>query len=133
MKLKKFEFAAIFVLIVAVFFTGGYFLGRGSVSGDVVIEPQSGVTTPADYFEEAGADNETATEPVMLSPGETVNINTADKTQLEALPGIGSVLAQRIVEYREANGSFAVTEDIMEVEGIGSGKYDDIKNLIKVK
>jgi competence protein ComEA len=62
-----------------------------------------------------------------------ININTADKRQLEGLPGIGEVIAGRIVEYREKNGAFKSPKDIVKVSGIGDVTYDSIKDLIKVK
>jgi competence protein ComEA len=63
-----------------------------------------------------------------------VNINTADVSLLdEKLPGIGPALAQRIVDYRTANGSFAKIEDIKNVSGIGDKKFEDLKNLITVR
>ena len=48
------------------------------------------------------------------------------------LPGIGPVLAQRIVEYRQANGPFAATEEIMQVDGIGESTYEELQDLITV-
>ena len=48
-----------------------------------------------------------------------VNINAADVEELEKLPGIGEVLAQRIIEYRSANGEFSSIEDLDNVKGIG--------------
>ena len=70
------------------------------------------------------------TEPSTSS--ELININTASQAELETLPGIGSTTAQRIIEYREQNGPFVNTEDIINVPGIGSGTYERIKNLITV-
>jgi len=61
---------------------------------------------------------------------ERVNINTADAATLETLPGIGPSLAQRIVEYRQANGPFATVQDIMNVSGIGPGIFAKIEELI---
>lgn len=60
----------------------------------------------------------------------TVNINTADLGELDALPGIGPALAQRIIDYRQANGGFKTVEDLKNVSGIGEKKYNDIKDLI---
>jgi competence protein ComEA len=59
-----------------------------------------------------------------------VNINTADATILESLPGIGPTLAQRILDYRQAHGPFAKIQDIMEVSGIGPGIFEGIQDLI---
>ncbi len=61
-----------------------------------------------------------------------VNINTATAEQLDILPGIGEVLAGRIIEYREKTGGFGSTGEIMEVSGIGEKKYSDIKDMITV-
>ena len=62
-----------------------------------------------------------------------VNINTANETELEELPGIGASIAGRIIEYRNKNGKFKDLDDIKNVTGIGESKYEKIKDLIKVK
>lgn len=62
-----------------------------------------------------------------------ININTASAKELESLPGIGPVLAQRIVDYRTQKGGFQTIEEIMEVSGIGEKKFQAIKDLITVK
>jgi competence protein ComEA len=61
-----------------------------------------------------------------------ININTASSFELETLPGIGPTTAQKIIEYRDANGPFLSTEDIINVSGIGPGTYERIKDLITV-
>ena len=61
-----------------------------------------------------------------------VNINQADIEELSTLPGIGEVLAERIIKFREENGNFAVPSDIVDVEGIGEGKYMNIRDKICV-
>ena len=61
-----------------------------------------------------------------------VNINTASQNQLEELPEIGPVTAQRIIAYRETNGPFLKIEDIQKVEGIGQATFEKIKDLITV-
>ena len=61
-----------------------------------------------------------------------VNINTATKEQLDALPGIGPVKAQAIVDYRNANGPFKTPADIMKVKGIKEGEFAKIKDQIAV-
>jgi competence protein ComEA len=71
----------------------------------------------------------------IIVPGDDedlVNINTASSFELESLPGIGPTTAQRIIEYREANGPFLAIEDIINVSGIGPGTYERIKDLITV-
>jgi len=59
-----------------------------------------------------------------------VNINTATKAELEALPGIGPVKAQAIIDYRSANGPFKSTQDIMKVKGIKEGEFGKIRDQI---
>lgn len=66
-------------------------------------------------------------------PSEKVNINTASKDLLETLPGIGPSTAQKIVDYRDEVGLFTQIEDIMNVSGIGEGKFDKIKDQITVE
>src|SRR5678816_3402714 len=61
-----------------------------------------------------------------------VNINTATKEELEALPGIGPVKAQAIIDYRAANGAFKSPEDVMKVKGIKEGEFGKIKDQISV-
>lgn len=67
------------------------------------------------------------------SENKIININKANETDLQTLPGIGASLAGRIVEYRDSNGKFNEIEDIKNVSGIGDSKYENIKNLICVK
>ena len=71
----------------------------------------------------------------IIVPGtdtDLININTAASFELETLPGIGSTTAQKIIEYREANGPFISTEDIINVSRIGPGTYERIKDIITV-
>lgn len=57
-----------------------------------------------------------------------VNINTATAEQLTALDGVGPKTAQKIIEYREANGGFKSVEELLEVPGIGPAKFEQIRN-----
>lgn len=59
-----------------------------------------------------------------------VNINTADQKQLEALPGIGPALAERILLYRQNQGAFKTLEELKNVSGIGAAKYNTLKPKI---
>lgn len=66
------------------------------------------------------------------APSGLLNLNTATADQLDALPGIGPVLADRIVEWRTTHGPFAGVEQLREVSGIGARKYESISELVTV-
>ena len=69
--------------------------------------------------------------PAVASDGR-VRINTADAAALDALPGVGPVLAARIVAHRDAHGPFAVIEDLLEVPGIGEAKLAGMRDFVIV-
>lgn len=62
-----------------------------------------------------------------------VNLNTAEGWLLDLLPGIGEVLAQRIIDYREVNGVFRQIEDLMMVEGVGPSTFGKLRDMITVR
>jgi len=61
-----------------------------------------------------------------------VHLNLADAVELEALPGVGPVLAGRIVAYREAHGPFVELEDLLDVSGIGEAKLAALREAVLV-
>ena len=65
-------------------------------------------------------------------PAGPVNLNTATLDQLQTLPGVGPVLAQRIIDYREQHGGFASVADLRKVTGIGDARYNDLKTRVTV-
>ena len=64
--------------------------------------------------------------------GELVDLNQASAAQLENLPGIGAVTAERIIEYRRDNGGFKKTEELMNVRGIGERSFLRLRPLVTV-
>lgn len=64
--------------------------------------------------------------------GGLVNVNTAIATELEALPGIGEVIAQAIIDHRTENGPFASVDQLLDVSGIGDATLEDIRELVTV-
>jgi competence protein ComEA len=73
-----------------------------------------------------------ATPGAKATAASPVNLNTATQAQLETLPGIGAKAAQRILEYRQKNGSFKKVEDLMNVKGIGEKAFLKLKPLLTV-
>lgn len=71
-------------------------------------------------------------EPSDTTHSELVNINAAGQTELETIPGVGEATAKNILDYRENNGLFTTIEDIMNVSGIGEGKFEDMQEYITV-
>ena len=67
---------------------------------------------------------------ITAAAAEQININTATKEELMQLEGVGSAYAQKIIEYREANGPFETPEDITKVKGIGESTYK--KNMERI-
>ena len=65
-------------------------------------------------------------------PGGKVNLNTATLAQLDALPGVGPVLAQRILTHRDQQGGFRAVGDLRQVDGIGDARYEQLKDLVTV-
>lgn len=62
-----------------------------------------------------------------------LNLNTATLKELDALPGVGPVLAQRIIEFREKKGGFRRIEELLVIPGISEKKWKVIKRLVEVR
>lgn len=73
-----------------------------------------------------------AQDPAPAAKTSQVNINTASSAELEKLPGIGAATATRIIEYRQKNGPFKKTEELMNVRGIGEKSYLKLRPLVTV-
>jgi competence protein ComEA len=65
-------------------------------------------------------------------PGTPLDLNAAGVAQLDQLPGVGPVLAQRIVDYRTQHGAFRSVDELRQVSGIGEAKFADVKSLVRV-
>ena len=123
----------VLLLVTALFaaFTLGYFLGYSRRSAPVTLSVPDSVQTVPD--ETTAPDDtepsDTAPLPEISFP---IDIKSAGTEELMALPGIGEKLAERIIAYREENSGFSRVEDILNVEGIGKKRFEDIVNLITV-
>ncbi len=115
----------ILVLLTCIFaaFTVGLFAGRNLNRTPVQIRQLPAVTTAATH---APQEETAPTEPAII------NINTATSEQLQTLPGIGPVLADRIIAYREKNGTFESVGELMNVSGIGEKKLEAIWDFVTI-
>jgi competence protein ComEA len=98
---------------------------RKVVDGELIVvgvPPPSGAATAAPATGPAAG-------PV---PGTPVNLNTATLADLDSLPGVGPVLAQRILDARTAQGGFTAVSDLRKVDGIGDARYEQLKDLVVV-
>jgi len=159
MRLRKLELAVIALTLAFICFMGGYFTGR---RGSVNVITVSAKPTETQSFQEASAVFEplgpAAQEPggkdrqadsngtdqsaaEASAPEEVgalrggdgrININIASQSELMDLPGIGSVLASRIVDYRRQNGGFSKIEDLRNVSGIGEKRFEAIQDKVTV-
>jgi competence protein ComEA len=75
---------------------------------------------------------EVAAGPPGVAADGKVNLNTADLTALETLPRVGPALAQRIIDWRTANGSFTSVDDLLNVTGIGDKTLDGFRDMVTV-
>jgi competence protein ComEA len=100
-------------------------LARKVTDGELILV---GVTAPPGAPGEAPPGDTTG----GAAAGGKVNLNTATLAQLDSLPGVGPVLAQRILDHREKNGPFRTVSDLRQVEGIGDTRYEQLKELVTV-
>lgn len=135
MKKIKAEHILISLTLIFAALMLGYYLGGERVSGDFVIITQkdaseSDVLTGGDGVSALDAVDEPEEPETNVVNEDRININTAGVAELTELPGIGEVIAGRIIEYRDEHGDFKNPSDIMNVNGIGSGVYSKIEGLI---
>ena len=117
----------IIVTLMFASFTVGLLVGRTANRNPVSVE------VPAVLLAEPSQQQEEPSDKVMMPrTAFPIDINRADKDTFMELPGIGEVLAKRIVDYRSKHGHFKAVEELLNVEGMGKKKLDEIWNLITI-
>lgn len=115
-----------------------------------VIELAGGLTKNADYdgfnqaehiqdgdkiiipSKESGEENSASSGSAPSSSDGKININRADSTELQEIPGVGPSTAEKIISYREEHGRFRSKEELMEISGIGEKTYEKMKDKITI-
>ena len=118
--MKKAGITLVIITLLFFAFACGFFIGRNANHSHVQVGS----------YQLPTSSNETET----TTSGNTavVNINTADVSELATLPGVGTTLAQRIIDYRIANGPFSDELEIANVSGIGEKRLKELLQFITV-
>ena len=128
MKEKKIPLFLFGLLLIALSFVLGYLVGNGN--GETVLQVSS--QKPEAAVQEKQPVRQNLDHQAEPETDGLVNLNTADRLQLETLPGIGPELADRILSYREEYGPFVAIEQIMDVDGIGEIRFEKLESLITI-
>ncbi|NHC45070.1 DNA-binding protein [Motilibacter sp. K478] len=95
-------------------------LGKGEAPPAAALPPVGGAPVPG----RAGAG--------VAAGGGQLDLNAATVEQFDTLPGVGPVLAQRLIDWRTANGRFSAVEELREVDGIGESRFAELRDLVRV-
>ena len=127
--MKKPKISVLLVItIVFAAFTFGFFLGRNQNQGEMFVAVPEKIMTVPSIQTEAVEEPTEETEEISFP----IPINLADKEEIMALPGIGEVLAERIIAYRKEHGEFSAVEELLNVEGLGKKRLEAILDLISI-
>jgi competence ComEA-like helix-hairpin-helix protein len=105
-------------------------------TAEIIIARQGGTPfdakpTPASFVDEATHVPQSSHTEITQNDPAIIFLNQAAKRRIQQLPGVGEVLAQRILDYRDSIGTFVRLEQLMEVNGIGAAKMEEIEAYLK--
>lgn len=126
---KKLIVIPIVVIIISLYLIGVNLINRI----DRVDDLEDAVPTQAETLTDGGQKTAEQEEEELSEIKDKININTATKSELMLLDGIGETIAQRIVERRETVGEFTSIDQLFEIEGMGEKKYNGIKDYITIE
>ena len=109
-------------------FTLGFFLGKNQNRNAITVSVPTKFLTEPTVQKVKNAEPTEQTSTVSFP----ISINQAGKEEFMALPGIGEILAERILDFREEYGNFSSVEELLNVEGIGKKRLEEILDLITV-
>ncbi|MFB7499482.1 helix-hairpin-helix domain-containing protein [Streptomyces sp. NPDC056161] len=109
--------------------TDGLNRARFLVDGEQIVVGAPGAAAGPGFGGATGSDP-AGIAPGAGAPAAPVPLNTATVDQLDALPGVGPVLARHIIEYRTQHGGFRSVDELREVNGIGDRRFADLRNLV---
>ena len=128
MRTPKAEVVMVGITVALLAFFAGFYL-RGRTGRDIRVEVQRDL--PPVSAQVSSSDPSNAPRSPVEADGR-LDLNAATQEELESLPGIGPVLARRILQYREDHGGFTAVSELLEVEGVGEKIYQKIANEVKV-
>lgn len=136
MKQRKWNIIPILLTAAFLLLSAGFCVGRNTLPGGLYALTARTPTTQESTAQEESTQESAAQTPSSQGTADIqfpLDLNSATAEELTALPGIGEVLAGRIVAYREANGVFTSVEELLQVDGIGEKRFEAIRDYITLE